>query len=131
MGRLITWHLKYLDTSPILTKGNLSYKVSDIWSFGIIIYEMCNLRLPFEAQHYNALAIKILKGSFPSITPTYSKQLRDLIISILSPKPQNRPTIVDIMNKPFIRPRIEKYMNEMFQRKTSHDMDDVYLDSLK
>ena len=55
---------------------------------------MCNLRLPFEAQHYNALAIKILKGSYPSITPTYSKQLRDLIISLLSPKPQNRPSIV-------------------------------------
>lgn len=67
---------------------------------------MCNLRLPFEAQHYNALAIKILKGSFPSITPTYSKQLRDLIILMLSPKPHNRPTIIDIMNKPFIRPRI-------------------------
>lgn len=92
---------------------------------------MCNLRLPFQAQHYNALAIKILKGSFPSITPTYSKQLRDLIISILSPKPQNRPTIIDVMNKPFIRPRIQKYMNEMFQRKISIDMDDVYLDSLK
>ncbi len=98
---------------------------------GIIIYEMCNLRLPFEAQHYNALAIKILKGSFPSITPTYSKQLRDLIILILSPKAQNRPTIIDIMNKPFIRPRVEKYMNEMFLRKNSSDMDDVYLDTLK
>lgn len=67
---------------------------------------MCNLRLPFEAGHYNALAIKILKGSYPSITPTYSKQLRDLIIAMLSPKPQNRPTIVDVLNKPFIRTRV-------------------------
>ena len=67
---------------------------SDIWSFGVIIYEMCNLRLPFEAQNYNALAIKIIKGLHPSITPTYSKQLRDLISSMLSLKPQNRPTIV-------------------------------------
>jgi serine/threonine protein kinase len=107
------------------------FMCSDIWSLGIIIYEMCNLRLPFEAQHYNALAIKILKGSFPSITPTYSKQLRDLIISILSPKLQNRPTIIDILNKPFIRPRVEKYISDMLLRKNSQDMEDVYLDTLK
>lgn len=72
-----------------------------------------------------------MKGSFPSITPTYSKQLRDLIICMLSPKPHNRPSIIDIMNKPFIRPRVEKYMNDMFLRKNSLDMDDIYLDSLK
>ena len=89
---------------------------SDIWSFGVIIYEMCNLRLPFEAQSYNGLAIKIIKGSYPSITPTFSKQLRDLITAMLSIKPQNRPTIVDILNKPFIRKRAEKYVNDLLNR---------------
>ena len=72
---------------------------------GIIVYELCNLRLPFEAQHYNALAMKILKGTYPSIMPTYSKQLRDLITSMLAKKPTDRPNIIDILNKPFIRPR--------------------------
>jgi hypothetical protein len=52
---------------------------------------------------------------------------------MLSPKPQNRPTIVDVLNKPFIRTRVEKYMNDMFMRKVTHpkDTDDVYLDTLK
>jgi hypothetical protein len=50
---------------------------------------------------------------------------------MLSQKAHNRPSIVDILNKPFIRPRVEKYMSEMFQRKNSLDMDDIYLDSLK
>lgn len=67
---------------------------------------MCNLRLPFEAQSYNGLAIKIMKGSYPSITPTYSKQLRDLISSMLALKPHNRPTIIDVINKPFIKKRV-------------------------
>jgi serine/threonine protein kinase len=66
---------------------------------------MCNLRLPFEAQHYTALARKILKGTYPSIMPTYSKQLRDLISSMLSKKPTDRPTIIDVLNKPFIKTR--------------------------
>lgn len=93
---------------------------------------MCNLRFPFEAQSYQALAVKIMKGSFPSITPTYSKQLRDLITSMLSLKPHNRPTIIDIINKPFIKTRVEKYMNDMFNRNSNMiDYDDIYLDTLR
>ncbi len=73
-----------------------------------------------------------MKGSYPSITPTYSKQLRDLISSMLSVKPQNRPTIVDILNKPFIKKRVEKYMSDMFNRSNSvSDNDDIYLDTLR
>lgn len=73
-----------------------------------------------------------MKGSYPSITPTYSKQLRDLISSMLSVKPQNRPTIVDILNKPFIKKRVEKYMSDMFNRCNSvSDNDDIYLDTLR
>lgn len=45
-------------------------------------------------------------GSYPSITPTYSKQLRDLITSMLHLKPNKRPTIIDIINKPFIKKRV-------------------------
>lgn len=73
-----------------------------------------------------------MKGSYPSITPTYSKQLRDLISSMLSVKPQNRPTIIEILNKPFIKKRVEKYMLDMFNRSNSvNDNDDIYLDSLR
>lgn len=57
-----------------------------------------------------------MKGLYPSITPTYSKQLRDLITSMLSIKPQNRPTIVDVINKPFIKKRIEKYIGDLLNR---------------
>ncbi len=73
-----------------------------------------------------------MKGSYPSITPTYSKQLRDLISSMLSIKPQNRPTIIDVINKPFIKKRVEKYMMDMFNRCSSIiDNDDIYLDTLR
>ena len=52
---------------------------------------------------------------------------------MLAKKPQNRPTIVDVINKPFIKKRAEKYMNDMFNRnqKVMVDSDDIYLDTLK
>ena len=64
--------------------------------------------------------------------PTYSKQLRDLISSMLSKKTQDRPSIIDVLNKPFIRTRIEKYTNDLLSRNAAQtDMDDIYLDTLR
>lgn len=51
---------------------------------------------------------------------------------MLAIKPHSRPTIVDIINKPFIRKRVEKYMNDMFNRNGNViDNDDIYLDTLR
>lgn len=53
--------------SPELFKNKpYSYK-SDVWAFGCVLYEMCNLRHAFDAQSINGLAVKILRGSFPPI----------------------------------------------------------------
>jgi len=74
--------------SPELFKYKpYSYK-SDVWALGCVLYEMCNHRHAFDAQSLNGLAVKILKGSYPPITPTYSKQLRDLISKMLSINPK-------------------------------------------
>ena len=61
-------------------KRYIKFIVSDIWALGCILYELCNLRTPFDAQSRHGLMMKVMKGSYPSITPTYSKQFRDLII---------------------------------------------------
>ena len=98
--------------SPELFKNRpYSYK-SDIWALGCVLYEMCNLRHAFDAQSFNGLAMKILRGSYPPLNNTYSKSLRDLITRMLSIKPSMRPTIVDILNKGIVRRRLVAYLNE-------------------
>jgi serine/threonine protein kinase len=76
------------------------------------MYEMCNLRHAFDAQSINGLAVKILKGSYPPINTIYSKPLRDLITKMLQVKPSMRPTIIDILNKSFVRKRVASYIAE-------------------
>jgi non-specific serine/threonine protein kinase/NIMA (never in mitosis gene a)-related kinase len=115
--------------SPELFRNRpYSYK-SDIWALGCVLYEMCNLRHAFDAQSLQGLAIKILKGHYPPIMGTYSKQLKDLITRMLSTKSSQRPTIIEVINKPFVRKKIVQYLNECINQPQpqleSTDVDDV------
>lgn len=121
--------------SPELFKNKpYSYK-SDVWALGCVLYEMCNLRHAFDAQSINGLAVKILKGSYPPLNNVYSKPLKDLITKMLSVKPSSRPTILDILNKSFVRKRVVAYMNECLNGPTQElaatDVDDMNFDSLR
>ena len=122
--------------SPELFKNKpYSYK-SDVWALGCVLYEMCNLRHAFDAQSINGLAVKILRGSYPPINAQYSKQLRDLIGKMLQIKPSNRPTIVDILNKSFVRKKVALYINDCINGNPSQelgptDVDDMFADGLK
>ena len=80
--------------SPELFKNKPYSYESDIWSLGCVLYEMCNLRHAFDAQSLNGLALKILRGSFPTTNSMYSKELRNLIGKMLAQKKSQRPTIV-------------------------------------
>ena len=120
--------------SPELFKNQAySYK-SDVWALGCVLYEMCNLRHAFDAQSINGLAVKILRGSYPPINNMYSKQLRDLIGKMLSVKPQQRPTILEILNKMIVRRRVTKYLTDCLRGPPPElaptDVNDMYVDSL-
>jgi serine/threonine protein kinase len=118
--------------SPELFKNKpYSYK-SDVWGLGCVIYEMCNLRHAFDAQSLNGLAMKIMKGAYPPTTPFYSKGLRDLISRMLIVNPAQRPSLVEILNTPFVRRHVVLYLREYFNPSTEcQDLDDLNIDSLK
>ncbi len=107
--------------SPELFKYKpYSYK-SDIWALGCIIYEICNLKHAFDAQNLNGLAIKILKGNYLPIDSIYSNKLRSLVDQMLNIKPSNRPTIEEIINKPFIKKRIVIYVIHLHKQEPDYD----------
>ncbi len=59
---------------------------ADIWSFGCIIYEMCTLRPPFQAQDMEDLYKKITRGKYKPIPSIYSPELSSLIDCCLCKK---------------------------------------------
>ena len=83
--------------SPEVWKDRPYDNKSDIWSLGVVIYEICALHPPFMANSMDQLYKKILAGVFPSIPSRYSNDLASLIKLCLMLKPENRPTCDKIL----------------------------------
>jgi NIMA (never in mitosis gene a)-related kinase len=82
---------------------NLPYSFkSDIWSLGVLLYEICCLKLPFEAKSIPLLTLKIINGEYKPIPDFYSKELKVLVNSLLRVDHELRPSINEILSKDLI-----------------------------
>lgn len=79
--------------SPELCEEKPYNHKSDIWSLGCVLYEMCTLRHPFEANNQGALILKIVRGKFDPIPSTFSKELSEMVNSLLTRDYKKRPSI--------------------------------------
>jgi len=72
--------------------NNKSYDCkSDIWSLGCLLYEMTTLKAPFRGTSMKNLFEKVMKGTYDPISGFYSKNLSEIIKSMLMLNPQLRP----------------------------------------
>ena len=94
---------------------------SDIWSLGVLLYEMCALKMPFDASNLPQLYIKIINCNYPPLNNIYSEPLKKLVKSMLNETSIKRPNITEILNEPIIKSRIKKFLNEKeYQDEFSH-----------
>jgi NIMA (never in mitosis gene a)-related kinase len=82
---------------------------SDIWALGCILYEMCALRVPFDAPSISGLVQKIIRGQIPTIPGRFSAFTRTLCSEMLNRNPNSRPGPEDIL----ARPRIQSIVKEL------------------
>jgi NIMA (never in mitosis gene a)-related kinase len=58
--------------SPEIINSKPYNSKTDIWSLGVMLYEMCCLKPPFDGPNLHMLAMKIVRGAFTPIPGTYS-----------------------------------------------------------
>lgn len=100
--------------SPEICQDKPYNQRSDIWSLGCMLYEMVTLNHAFDATSMKGLVMKILRGNYPAISKTYSKDLSDLISRLLKNNPQERPTINQILQTPFLAVSLFEIENTSF-----------------
>lgn len=77
---------------------NKSYNFkSDVYSLGVLLYEMCALKHPFKADSIHALAMQIVTGKYTPLPATFSLPLRELVDNMLSKDPETRMDINQIV----------------------------------
>lgn len=89
--------------SPEICKNNPYSFKSDLWSLGCIVYEMCELRRPFESSNLLGLVSEITEKNYKPISSNYSKSLHDLISLILIKDPSQRPSLEELKNHEFFK----------------------------
>ncbi|XP_029792685.1 serine/threonine-protein kinase Nek3 isoform X2 [Suricata suricatta] len=72
---------------------------SDIWSLGCILYELCTLKHPFQANSWKNLILKICQGSLRPLPPQYSSELQHLIRQMFKRDPSQRPSATTLLSR--------------------------------
>ena len=97
----------------------------DIWSLGILLYELCHGFSPFVAKTSHEIMIKIKEHNV-KFFKNLSKDCKDLILSLLEPNADIRMKSKDILNSPFVVNNISKLPSTMITAKSQRASLDDY-----
>lgn len=86
--------------SPEQARGGMATKQSDIYSLGIILYEMLTGTVPFEGETAVSIALKHFQSDIPAVRdtdPRIPQALENVVFRATSKRPQDRYATVGAM----------------------------------
>ena len=75
---------------------------SDIWSLGIVLYEIITLKTPFRSDNMEGLYSKIIKGNFSKIPNFFSNDIFSIVKLLIQVNPLCRPSCDEILRNPML-----------------------------
>jgi NIMA (never in mitosis gene a)-related kinase len=98
--------------SPEICESKPYGRKSDVWSLGIVLFELTALELPFQAQSLPALVIRICSADpdYAKIDK-YSGDMSFWIKAMLNKKPEQRPEVQDMLNSDYFKMHMSKLLS--------------------
>lgn len=90
--------------SPELCAKKPYVQKVDMWSLGVILYEMINLKKPFEAQDLAGLRRRVLNEEpAPSTVTHVTPEVQSIVAALLRKNEHERPSIDQLLAAPEVR----------------------------
>lgn len=108
--------------SPEQARGVNVQAASDLYSLGIVLYEMIAGRPPFRGESPIAIALKQIQESpqpLRDLRPELDGELEDLVLKLLNKEPKARPESAEEVVRAF--QRIERRMDAVLDRPGHED----------
>ncbi|KAI2646541.1 putative serine/threonine-protein kinase nek3 [Labeo rohita] len=94
--------------APEILNGEPYYEKTEMWQLGCVVYELCKLKCAFMARNAVEIVGRILACSYEALPNTFSEDLRQLVKDTLQKDPGNRPSVSQILTRPFIIKHLHK-----------------------
>ena len=116
--------------SPELATGQPYDMKSDVWALGCIVYELCALSPPFDAENQTELTRKIKQGTVPALPRTYSRDLQDAVHAMLQLDHRRRPTTRQLLQIRQIKMACRTHDIAVLHKKVLHEKERLQVQKL-
>lgn len=88
---------------------------SDLWSLGVVTYELAVLRVPFGGISLPAVAMQIMGADPDPLPEEFSADLKWIIFRFLEKDPAKRPRLDHVLRVPFVQSYIQVLLSHTLE----------------
>jgi serine/threonine protein kinase len=89
-------------TSPEVSQGDFYFFPTDVWSLGVVMYQLMSLELPLKGSNSNRIHHLIIKEDYSAspIEGNYSEELKQIVYKMLENDQYDRIHIDELFENP-------------------------------